>query len=153
MADPLDDLRRAWQATEAPPVPRELAEEDELTRAAVAWMSQAWHALAPPPAALVLLHARRRRRRNLLRAGLGAFAVAAGLLVAALSPVPSPPRSDQPSLPTAATPPPQPAPHPAPQLLLTAGDRVVLRAGSVRLTLLRDPAASPSPAASTHEAR
>jgi hypothetical protein len=48
----LDALREAFGALPAPPSARALADEDETTRRAVAWMASAWRALpAPAPRA------------------------------------------------------------------------------------------------------
>jgi len=142
-ADPLAQLSQAWQELEAPAANRELEDEDPLTQEAVRWMAEAWSQLEAP-AAVATAEGRPRRRLRILRSA--ARAVAAALLVRALAllfphgdaPDPlveGPPTAAGPPPPTVAQPPAQAANRPV--LLATAEDRIEVRSGSVRLTLLQ----------------
>ncbi|MBL7008656.1 MAG: hypothetical protein ISR76_06630 [Planctomycetes bacterium] len=147
--DPLDALRGAWDQLDAPPAVRELEQEDERTQAAVRWMAEAWRELgapaAEPPAGMA-----RRPRLRLLRSAL--LSAAAALLVAALglffphlllrgptttTVVQAPAEPASPGIPEA------PVASSAPALLSTQPDRVQLRAGTLRLTMLRAEPGSP----------
>lgn len=147
--DPLDDLRGAWHQLDAPPATRALHQEDERTQAAVRWMAEAWRQLdvpfVEPPAGLA-----RRPRLRLLRSSL--LSAAAVLLVATLGlvlphlllggPVTTTVVQAPAQLEPAGIPDPFVA-SPAPALLCTQPDRVQLRTGTVRLTLLRSEPGSP----------
>lgn len=73
----LDALRAAWRSLDAPERGGELADEDDATRASVAWLRGAWRSLeAPAPARAPLAD----RRAPLLRyAAWATLAAAAGL--------------------------------------------------------------------------
>ncbi|HEX9794911.1 MAG TPA: hypothetical protein VGC54_13095 [Planctomycetota bacterium] len=151
-----DALRAAWQRLDAPAPQRRLAAEDESARAAVAWMQRAWEALEAPAAHLPL-RARRRGASRRFAASMPRLAAAALFLGAALglalisaaerpgvrsvvvaggetAPPEAPATPQRPAAPqTTATPASE-----APRVERNdQPDRVILRSGPVRLTMLR----------------
>lgn len=154
MSDPeLEALRQAWQRIEAPEAHRALAEEDADTRRAVAWLQSAFQTLQPAAPARRAMPFRTLGRPRLLR-GIR-FAAAAALLAAlglglfraepAVSPSSTTVRAPGPELGAPARAP-ELATEPAPaiQLLASSRERVELRSGAVRLTLLHAPSAAPA---------
>lgn len=165
-------LRRAWSDVPAPPPFRELEQEDADTRRAVEWLHAALrsatpareaapparHSAPPPRVDAPPRFARRPRLRLLPR--LLALTAAAGLLAllgrtwmrneSASAQPPSaflpPPALPEPAPPAAAAEPAPPAPAPPRvELLASNRERVEMRAGPVRLTLLHEPSAPPTP--------
>jgi hypothetical protein len=143
------DLERAYRELQPPPPHRELREEDAATRASVAWLAQAWSALEAPagstirraPAARSAGSAGRRAIRLRQLVLLGAAAAILALAFAPLFREASDPRHEPASARLAAaasSPAAAPIAHAAPAIeVLHAGrDRVELRSGAVRLTLL-----------------
>ncbi len=121
-------LQEAWRALAAPPPHRALADEDGLTRASVDWLHAAYLRATPPAAPLVLPRPRRQRRLTLLLP----LAAAALLLAVGLQEGPGPsaplvPAHGDPAAALAASP---------VEVLVSRPDRLELRSGAVRLTLL-----------------
>jgi hypothetical protein len=124
-----EPLRALWDAVEAPPAHRELDGEDDATRAAVAWLRDAYSRVEAAPVAV--LPQRRARRTPLWLA----IAAAAALLLLARIAL----RDAQPdALPeqARAEPPTPPAAPQKVQVLASDEQRLELRAGTVRLILL-----------------
>ena len=132
--DPLQALREAWHGLETPD-PAGGAEPDAATRASVAWLRSAW-ATVEIPAAPGL--PRRRRLPALRAAALLLLAAGALLLPFRQEPAPAGPAAE--AAVRQAAPPPA---SPGSGLVEVREDRVVLRSGRVRLTLLQ-PTALPA---------
>jgi len=167
--DVLDALARAFRELPAPAPARELGDEDEATRRAVAWMAAAFSAQSPassaPPAAILARSTRpvlRRVRptwRPLAAAAAVLLLLGGGLLLAER--VLQPRAATRTEPPVAYAPPidipaPQvPAPEPAPPditppvasasgVVAVADDHLELRSGPVRMLLfLKPPTTNP----------
>jgi len=152
--EPLDDLARAFREWPAPDATRELRDEDQATRRAVAWMVAALRAQAPasaaPPQSL-------RRRAPAPRPWqlrdwrpLAAAAVLLALLGGPLLLVedihdPPAPRVADASPPAAPPAGPGPATATSPGLVVAVDrERIELRSGPVRLLLLAKRQPDPS---------
>ena len=81
--EPFDSLREGWRALVAPdPTPQV---PDEMTRAAVAWMRDAWRTLDAP--ALRTVPGQMGRRASFLPLRVGLAAAAAALVLAFVAPI------------------------------------------------------------------
>ncbi len=143
---PPDRLRSAWEELSPPPPFRELADEDAGTRASVAWLAEAYAAVTPAQPAAAPRAPRRQWRRWLPLLPLAA--AAAFLLRAAaeppLAPEPEPALAAAAVAPAAAAEAVAPAAPSSPvELIASLPDRLELRSGPVRLTLLQ-PHGTPS---------
>ena len=149
--DPLDALREAWGRLDAPAPHRALADEDRMTQAAVGWVVRVWRSLESPPLPARLPLRRRmdgrwRARPDRLREWLPRLAAALFLSVLASTWWWARPQADAPpplertvDLPVS-----EPALAPPPQVLANQADRIEMRSGPVRLTLLRQVATAPA---------
>lgn len=146
MSEDREPLRALWDAVEAPPAHRTLDGEDDETRAAVAWLRDAYSRVEAARAPVAVVPQRRVRRTPLL---LAVAAAAALLLLARVAlrdaqphALPEQARAEPPTQPA----PPAPAPPagtapdaaapPEVQVLASDEQRLELRAGTVRLILL-----------------
>ena len=128
MVEPLDPLRRAWNALDPPPIAR-AEPRDAATRATLAWLRAAWAVEACPPVRVT--------RTERFPWAVLMPATAAALLAALLLP-PRPPA--EPRLPVdrvVATVEPEPV-EPV-QIVTSSPERLELRSGAVTLVLLNPP--------------
>lgn len=150
MPDPSPaDFERAYRELQPPPPHRELYEEDAATRASVTWLAQAWSALEAPasPASRLAPAARsagsagrpaiRLRQLALLGAAAAILALAfAPLFREASDPQHEPASARLAAAASSAAAAPIASTAPAIEVLHAGRDRVELRSGTVRLTLL-----------------
>lgn len=142
--DPLDALREAWRALDAPdPTADRDAVADPAERAALEWMRAAWGTLEAPPVRVPVLR-RRRVRRSLALVPLAAAAgIAAALWLARSDEHASQPAESEPA-PVAETLQPE-VPATALAALERAEGGFELRHGSVRLIFVEpEPSAAES---------
>lgn len=125
----IEALRQAWAGIQAPEPFRALAEEDAATQQAVAWLQSALQSIAPAKPAI-----RKSRRGPILR--LLTLAAAAALLILLNSP--NQPNDTEPFQASGTV-----APEPSIEVLASSRDRLDLRSGPVRLTLIHT---TPTPA-------
>jgi hypothetical protein len=130
MRDPdRSPLHAAWRALAAPPPFRALADEDDLTRASVDWLRATFLRATPSDAPLVLPRLRRQRRLTLLLplAAAATLLLAVGLQQGSGPSAPPAPTLADPSAALAAS---------SVEVLVSQPNRLELRSGVVRLTLL-----------------
>ncbi len=129
MSEPRDPLRDLWDAIEAPPAHRALADEDAATRAAVDWLQRALAQVRPtaaaPVTAMRLIPARRWPLRFALTAAAAALLLLARVFMRETEPAALLTTAD--ARPAADT----------VELLANDAQHLEMRSGSVRLTLLQ----------------
>lgn len=135
--DPFAELGAAWRSMPTPEPTRDLAGEDERTRAAVAWMAAAWRALEAPqaePRSAPVPRRPRLVRRALPWVGLAAAAAAALVLALVDGGAPADaPREREPVAHRDPEPLEAQPKAPAVRVASVENDRVEMSAGNVRL--------------------